>query len=320
MKKRVLVIGAGNLGRRHIQSLKLSKNDLEVFVVDTSIEALSQAKDAVEQAQITIPVHYLTKLEDVSKNIDVAIVATTASTRLETLKWLIEKGVSNIILEKIAFNSLHDIDEAAELVSAVEANIWVNCPRRLYPIYQLLREELKGATFKKFQVKGNDFGMGCNGIHFIDLLAYLIEDSNYQLSSKKITDVVESKRVGYIELFGVLSGSFTSGCELLLECEKGSGNPSFDLLLEMEQGILRVDELAGKATLDMDDSSKTIKFNMPYQSELTGPLIDKIILDGECGLTGFETSLTLHRIFISATYKAYAKRFGENEKRFVPLT
>ena len=138
MKKYILVIGAGNLGRRHIQSLKLSTHDLEVYVVDTSKEALSQVKEAVEQVQMTTNVRYFTQLEDVPNKIDVAIVATTANSRLLILRELIGKGARNIILEKIAFNSLQDIAEATKLVSsAVETKVWVNCPRRLYPIYQL---------------------------------------------------------------------------------------------------------------------------------------------------------------------------------------
>jgi predicted dehydrogenase len=321
MKKYILVIGAGNLGRRHIQSLKLSTHELEVYVVDTSKEALSQVKEAVEQVQMTTRVRYFTQLEDVPNKIDVAIVATTANSRLLILRALIDKGVNNIILEKIAFNSLQDIAEATELVSsAVETKVWVNCPRRLYPIYQLLKKELKGEVFKRFHVKGSNYGMGCNGIHFIDLLAFLIGESNYQLSSKKITRVEESKRDGYIELFGILDGSFASGCELVLECRKDDGNPDFRLCFEMEKGMLTINELAGEAVLEMRGASKTIEFNMPYQSELTGPLVDQILLNGECGLTVFEESIKLHKVFIATTYLAYAEKFGKNKKSFIPLT
>lgn len=321
MNRNILVVGAGNLGRRHLQSLKLSQNKLEVHVIDSSEEALSLAKEAVEQAKMTIPISYFSNIEAVPGLIDVAIVATTASSRLAILRTLIKRGVNNIILEKIAFNSLKDIDEAVELVSTTtETKIWVNCPRRLYPVYQLLKKELTGANFKQFSVRGNNFGMGCNGIHFIDLLAFLIGDSNYQLSSKKITDVEESKRAGYIELFGILEGSFKSGCKLVLECGKDSGKPEFDLCLEMEQGKLTIDELAGEAVLELAGLSKTFEFNMPYQSELTGPLVDKILLDSECGLTVFEESMALHQVFIAAAYRAYAAQFGENEKKFIPLT
>lgn len=290
MNKSVLIVGAGNLGRRHLQSLKLSKNLLEVYVVDSSDTALSLAKEAVEQVEMKMPVSYYSSLDVVQKlNIDVAIVATTANSRLAILKTLIDNGVKNIVLEKIAFNSLQDIDDALELVSESEnTKIWVNCPRRLYPFYQSLKTKLKDATFKRFSVKGNNFGMACNGIHFIDALAYLIGDSNYQLSSKKITNVEESKRDGYIELFGTLEGEFESGCKLELECGKDGEKAEFQLSLEMENGVLEINELLGEAQLITDGSTKKIEFNMPYQSELTGPLVDRILLDGICELTGFK--------------------------------
>jgi predicted dehydrogenase len=322
MNKSILIVGAGNLGRRHLQSLKLSQNPLEVYVVDSSDAALSLAKEAVEQAEMKIPVSYFSNLDVVQKlNIDVGIVATTASSRLPILKTLIENDIKNIVLEKIVFNSLQDIDDALLLTSeAKNTKIWVNCPRRLYPVYQQLKKDIKGSVFKRFSVKGNNFGMGCNGIHFIDLLAYLIDDSKYQFSSEKITDVEESKRADYVELFGIMDGYFESGCQLELECGKNSEKPEFEISLEMEDGSLNIRELTGEAVLNKSGSTSTLDFNMPYQSELTGPLIDQILQEGTCGLTSFNESMALHRPFIAASYKPYATRFGENDKKLVPLT
>ncbi len=321
MKRNIVVVGAGNLGRRHLQGLKISQNELEIFVVDSSDEALSLAKNAVDEVGLDVPVSYFNSLEMLPDNIDVAIVATTANSRLKILRTLIKKDVKNVVLEKIAFNSLQDIDEAMEISSAsINTKIWVNCPRRLYPVYQLLKAELKNATFKRFFVKGSNFGMGCNGIHFIDLLAFMLGDSNYKLSSEKIIDVAESKRSGYVELFGAMEGYFESGCKLVLECKRNSEKPEYEFRLDMDQGTLTVNEMAGEAVLETSGSSRIIKVNMPYQSELTGPLVDQILLKGECGLTSFKESMSLHRSFIATAYEAYAARFGENEKKFVPLT
>jgi len=321
MEKKILIVGVGNLGRRHLHSLKSSQNNLDIYVVDSSKDAIYLASKVVAEAGINMPVSYLNSLELAPEQIDVAIVATTANSRLAIMNVLLQKGVKNIVLEKIAFNSLQDISEAIKLTSIYQGtNVWVNCPRRLYPIYKQLKLELASSKFKRFSVKGNNYGLGCNGIHFIDLLAYLIGDSHYELSAERINSVEESKRAGYIELFGRLEGRFESGCELILECGKSGQVAEFEFLLEFGNGFLKVNELAGEAILEIEGKSRNIKFRMPYQSELTGPLVDDILAGNSCSLTDFNESMMLHHSFISAAYKAYAIRFGDNKKQSVPLT
>ena len=307
--------------KRQIQSLELSQEKLDIIVVDLSEEALLNAKKLLAKENVTNKIIYTNSIASVDRPIDIAIVATTANSRLAILKELLTQGVKKIILEKIVFNSLCDIDDARELISVnTEAKIWVNCPRRLYPIYQRLKKELMGETFKKFTVKGDNYGMGCNGIHFIDLVAYLIGDSNYQLSSKRIVGVHESKREGYVELVGGLDGAFESGCQLEMLCGTEGDKAELELCFILEQGTLIVNEQAGEALLKRGDSSEIIEFNVPYQSELTGPLVDRIFSEGFCELTTIEESMTLHYPFISAAYEAYAGRFGVNNKKFIPLT
>lgn len=314
-------MGAGNLGRRHIQSLELSQQKLEIVVVDLSEEALSTAKELLEKEAISNKVSYVSSIALVEGVIDLAIVATTANSRLAIFEELLAQNVKNIILEKIVFNSLADLDEAQKLISSnKEAKIWVNCPRRLYPIYQRLKKELAGETFKKFTVKGNNFGMGCNGIHFIDLIAYFIGDNNYQLSSKRIVEVPESKRKGYVELVGALDGSFEAGCQIEMLCGNEGDNVELELSFILDNGSLLVNEQAGQAVLRRGARSETIDFNVPYQSELTGPLVDCIFSEGSCELTALEDSIALHYPFISAAYEAYSKRFSANDKRFIPIT
>ncbi|MDI3323040.1 Gfo/Idh/MocA family oxidoreductase [Pontibacterium granulatum] len=318
--KRIVVVGAGNLGRRHMQSLGLSEYNLEIFMVDASEEALQLARELYEQSDIGFPIHYMTSLENVVDGADAAIVATTANPRLKILDTLIQKGTKNIVLEKVAFNSVSDIDDAYKLVNDTDIKVWVNCPRRLYPIYQQLKERLAGNTFKRFSLSGDHYGMACNGIHFIDLLAYLIDDSDYQIDATGVSAIEESKRSGYVEFFGSLKGKFSQGCEWVLTCGSQGERPQFEYSLEMAEGQLLVNEQKGKAELRLADQVTEIEFTNPYQSELSGPLVDQILGTGECLLTSFDESIALHRPFIAASYELYAKHAGENERQMVPIT
>jgi len=320
VKKSVLVVGAGNLGRRHLQSLALCKQDIEISVVDSSREALGFAKSAVEQIGLAGEIRFLDSLSDLQEGIDLAVVATTARGRLDILVRLLELGVKDIVLEKVAFNSMVDIASARELLRGKHVRIWVNCPRRLYPIYKELKVKLAGEQFKSFEVSGNRFGMACNGIHFIDLLAYLIGENTYEISAAGVNQIIESKRSGYVEFYGQMVGNFASGCEIKLTCGTEGRNAAFAIHMEMTNGSLDINELEGRVSLVLAGKKEVIDFKSPYQSELTGPLVDSILTGRACDLASFEESMDLHSPFIQAAYDAYSAKYGENEKKYVPLT
>jgi len=320
VKKTVLIVGAGNLGRRHLQSLALCKQDIAISVVDPSTESLNLAKEVVEQSGLAGGASFHGSLDELHDEIDLVVVATTASGRLDILARLLDQGVKHFVLEKVAFNSMADINAARELLHDKHVGVWVNCPRRLYPVYKELKAKLADEQFKSFEVSGNRFGMACNGIHFIDLLAYLIDESTYEISAAGVDLIVESKRSGYVEFFGQMAGNFTSGCEVKLTCGNEDSDTGFDIHIELANGSLTINEINGSALLALEGKKEVIDFKSPYQSELTGPLVDAILTGQTCDLTSFRESMDLHAPFIQAAYNAYSAVFGENEKTYVPLT
>ncbi len=61
-------------------------------------------------------------------------------------------------------------------------------------------------------------------------------------------------------------------------------------------------------------------FRSPYQSELTGPMVDGILSEGYCALPRFGESVDLHEPFIKAVYSVFSDLTGENPRQFVPIT
>jgi predicted dehydrogenase len=316
----VAVIGAGLLGRRHLQSLDLCEKNIKISVVDTAVVSLEFAKNDLSNTKAAQNVEYYHSIEDVTDNIDLAIVATTAKVRLSVLKALLIKKVKNIILEKVAFNSLSEIELAQKIVKGSNVNIWVNCPRRLYPIYQELKVILKKYTAINYSIKGSDYGLACNGIHYIDFFSYLENCDDYAFKRSNITEMTESKRDGYIECFGDLIGEFSSGCGFQLECKNNGVKPEYKIIIELDEGSIEIDEIRGCMSIDIGGEIETRTFTMPYQSELTGPLVDTVIDTSQCELTGFYESMKIHVPFVREAYNEYAKIYGSNEKMFVPIT
>lgn len=319
-KVRVAVIGAGLLGRRHLQSLNLCKNDIKVSVVDLSKVSLEQAENDLLNTRLAGLVEYHQNIEELDENLDLVIVATTAKGRLEVLQALIKKGVKRILLEKVAFNSVYDIGQAKDLIQGEGLGLWVNCPRRLYPIYKDLKTRLQGRKITNFSISGSDYGLACNGIHYIDLFSYIADCDEYSFDLSRVSEIVESKRNGYLEYFGELAGEFSNGSKFELNCISCNGSAQYTIKIFFAGGSVDIDEVSGVLTIDIDGDTEVIKFRLPYQSELTGPLLDEIIDTGTCELTGFVESMRIHTPFIKMAYDEYAKVYGFNEKMYAPIT
>lgn len=320
----ILLVGAGNLGRRHLQSLKLCQNKLRIFVVEPYDEALALAKSAYSIAESSTLEHiieFYRDIDDISDEIDIAIVATPANGRLGLLKKILQLGVKDLVLEKIAFNSVADIDEAGSLVDHYQVRAWINCPRRLNPYYQKLRRTLSSDPITKFEVEGQNFGLACNAIHFLDLCAFLSRTSSYQLDLAGIQKVVPSKRDQYIEFFGDASGIFENGAKFKITCNDLNSGVKFVIKISTENVQYRIDEISGLVEIvDEKASTREEVFRQPFQSELTGPLVDEIIQYQRCGLTDFNESMNLHRPFIEAAYEVYASKHMDNSHKVVPIT
>lgn len=321
----VALIGAGNLGRRHLQSLKTCMHDIDIIVVDPSQESLQLAKESYDEISIIggkKTSNYFSSLDQYEGSVNLSIVATTANGRLDILKTLILRGVRDVVLEKIAFNSEIDIDEAEKQVKEYGLRAWVNCPRRMNPFYKNLAAELNGESIHQFCVLGSNYGMACNAIHFLDLFAFLSSHQGYEINLSGVDSVVSSKRNGYIEFFGQITGKFTEGPEFKLSCDNSAEVISFDVEIETENKFVVVNEI-GRAVTVLDkrsNESKQLEFRQPYQSELTGPLIDKIIETGTSELTNFDESMQLHKPFIKAAYELYASKYEGNTHKMVPIT
>lgn len=321
----VLMVGAGNLGRRHLQSLKNCENDLKIHVVEPYAQALELAESTYGAAELKggdKQVGFYNSMDQVPSEIDVAVVATPATGRLEILDAVLSKGTQYVVLEKIAFNSDDDIERAKRLIEEKVKGAWVNCPRRMNPFYQALKERLRLEKIKQFEVVGENFGMACNAIHFIDLFSYLGGEKDYSISLEAVDQVLPSKREGYIEFFGQISGEFVEGGQFRLACLPSDSGVSFKVRVETTDHQYLIDEVNRRVEITNCHNAKREEcdFRQPFQSELTGPLVDDILRIQSCALTGFDESMALHKPFINAAYNVFATSCGENEEKRVPIT
>jgi predicted dehydrogenase len=324
--KRIALIGTGQLGSRHLQALA----KLDIPVVLEVVDPNNRSLEIARARYLQIPensnvrgIRFLSALDELESDLDLCIIATNADVRFKVLQELLfKKHVSCVILEKIAFQSHQQFEEARNLLLQKDVSCWVNCPRRLFPIYEDMRKRLADDEEIECRVSGGDWGLACNGIHFIDLLAFLAGDSSYQLDGSRLDRRIwPSKRPGFIEVTGELTGTFSGGSRIELKSIAGSNEP---LIISMTTSQLKVviDENRGSAIMatsknNWKEDSHT--FKVPFQSEITHQVAKEILELGTCKLTSFDESYQLHSPFLE-TLKRHLETVEQRRWACCPIT
>lgn len=309
----ILIVGAGQLGSRHLQASASIELPVEISVVDPSQESLNIAQERLKQIDRSSSVSnvaFYNKLSSLdNKNVDICVLATNAQHRLAVLKELLSCcGVSNLILEKILFQSVKQMGVATELLSLNSVNAWVNCPRRMFPLYNTLKNKLGTEGFVNVKVTGNDWGLACNAIHFIDLWSFLSGRQDYDLDLSKLkSNIVNSKRKGFKEVEGSIVGRGGRSA-FLLTCNIENRAASFEVEISSENFIIQVNEIEGKCrVVELAIESEHIEFSRPLQSQLTQQIVSEILKKNSCGLTQYNESVLLHAPYLSAMLSFFNK-------------
>jgi len=313
----VVVVGVGNIGMRHLQGLTKCAVPVSLYGVDP----LSQSITAARQALADIPhdIEFLSSLEDLPTTIDLAIIATNSEVRLAVLEQLVSHAsIHYLLLEKVLFQSAKDFARCRELLKEEKAEAYVNCPRRLYDLYQSIAAWIGDAEVDLLTVTGGRWGLACNGIHFVDLFGYLTGRQPDAYSVVLDSEIQSSKRSGFIEFTGSIHASACSS--KLIMTATDSDNPKVDISLYAGSKSCFVDEVAGVAHLfDDREPSGDISFPVPYQSELTSGVADGLLRGEGCSLTDFDTSVALHLPFIEALLD-HCRRQGNTDMNRLPIT
>lgn len=311
MKKTLAIIGAGQLGSRHLQSLALLDKELfEIFVFDTQQSSLEVARqrysDVSKENSPAISVS--DNFNDIPKSLYAVIVATGSVVRRKVVENLIQQSeIEFLILEKFLFTTLEDYAVIGALLEEKKIKTYVNTPRRTFDFYRAIASVL---TFPcQVEVAGSQWGLGCNAIHFLDLFYYLNQSTAIEVISNMDKEIIPSKREGYIEF----TGSFIVKDEKNNTCQITSfkeGNLPVIITITDSKGKWTIHEGAGELIYFGAENGKysyqkeTIK--LPFQSESTSKIIMDILATGDCKITPYKDSSYLHKELLTKYLEQYS--------------
>lgn len=314
----VLICGAGQLGSRYLQGLAKCHRPLRIFVQDNSRESLERAQIRWNEVSSTGPRHevsYLTSLESLPRRIDLVIVATTADCRPQVVSEIAKHAdVRFWILEKVLAQSLTGLDEIVSSLGC-GSNAWVNTPRRMMPWHQEIKASLDLGRPLHLHVRGGAWGLACNAVHYLDLIAWWTGESLQTVTTARLRPQwFESKRPGNWEISGILEAGFSGGARAVLEA--GEGTESAQLEVTDGRHTWLINEPAGMASRS---DGFEVRGKLAYQSEMTAAMVETIIEGGGCALPGLRESVELHRVFIESMLDHW-KRVVDPEAVALPIT
>jgi hypothetical protein len=314
----ILLVGAGQIGSRHLQALALLNSEATIDVIDPSENSQKIAKTRFEEIKNpnqAIILNFYTSSTQIQAYYDVVLITTDARPRLKILEDLVQKTkIKYLVLEKFLFIKLADYAIAESIIKKHRITTFVNTARRTYDHYLALSEIFKGSTHLHFRVSGSNWGLGCNGIHFVDLFAMLTQSTNLKLQTHLIDDeILESKRNSYIEFTGTLTG-YDDRQNSLEISSYSSGNAPVQVEISNQTHRVIIRESANNYAISSSETnwqSQEVSFKPKFQSELTNQVVEDLIKTDTCQLTNYTESSHLHQLFLKAFLDFYNERLTE---------
>jgi predicted dehydrogenase len=312
----VALYGVGGIGIRHLQGLARLGSQVSVVGIDTNTERVAIA--AAEWASTRTVGRFTSEPADATEA-QGAILATPARGRLDLVRQVLATGRLHwLILEKVVFQSASDFALAEADLQRAGTTAFVNCPRRLWPIYRVLQKYIVNRKLEEITIVGRDWGLACNGIHFLDLFQLLSGEQSPAIESTDLHSIIPAKRAGYHEVLGRVVFRARSGARIALSASP-DGPEQLRVGVRLDDALLTIDEGAGTI---VDSEGLNIVEPLgraPYQSELTGDVVSRLIRCGTCDLASLSESGAAHEVYLAALGDFFTRQ-GIDVSGGVPIT
>ncbi|KAF0135228.1 MAG: hypothetical protein FD145_54 [Candidatus Saganbacteria bacterium] len=300
MKTNIILIGTGNIGKRHLQAISNLSSVDRITCYDTAEDALASVPEFCKSNNLNInnlvfSSDYGVLLQSISDN-TVVIIATTAKGRGKLLEDVIRKAPLAIIAEKPLCQTLEEYEAIMKLSKTWNVPVYINFARHMFSFYRDIHTTMKDAQHKSLNAVFPD-GMGCIGIHMFELMTWLLSPKTYKIIHSSVEGVFKTKRKGYSDIYGSLvillddthlCSFTTSNKEKVFSIEISSGRKEYkiyeasqkmiisDILNNVnihEVEILYVSQMTDKIVSDILEKRKTNKLPDVFQSYLAHKIL-----------------------------------------------
>ena len=313
---KVLIIGAGRMGIRHLQGALQVSEVISVMVLDIKQEALDIAKDTVENNP---KVKYCLLDNFNPETFDVCIIASTAGNRKFLCELAARCNCKNVMIEKPLGQSYAEVEELVSYLDTRPYTTAVNLNMRLYQPVRKLKSDL--ALISQLQGEKNitlntgTLGIGCNGIHYLDFIYFILDANRAEIAAAEVDDTLipSGRGPGFCDFGGwavikYYRDDLLLGTALFSMSAKSTVFGGWEIVAPF--GRISIDEIAQKriTSLRKGDSSMPMNryaadylspeeepFIAPFLGDLTAEWI-KGLINGINLLPKIKESLKVHQL------------------------
>lgn len=309
----VLVVGSGNIGRRHIQALSSSQLISEICIVEPSSKATKESISLIKKTLTNknININYFQSMDEINpnKNFLLAVISTNSYERLKILRRLIKFNILNFLLEKILFPCSTDLLLAKNFLSKADKAVFVNyCYRFKFPFEEIKLNCIE-EKFKMSVILGNT-GLITNIPHWIDIFSLLASENIISFKLNKNCKIFESKRgKPYYDIFGSGYCKTRSGNEFVIKTKKDNELP----IIKIESGNSKI-LIKERNKVDMK-SDEVLYFSSPLVSLTTKYFLNDLINKKQI-LPKFSEIFENEKVFLNGV-KLFTEKVNNNQEMLI---
>lgn len=325
MSYRILIIGCGQIGSRHLQAVASLPQVREIEVVDPRPDGLALGQERLGEIpdhQPSIKFRWLTRPEEASPGGDLCIVATQAEGRLALVEQAAALGYRAFLVEKLVTQSVSEYERLRTFVQARGLSAWVNLKTRAYPIYKYVKARLEPGRPILYSSVGGNHGLATNGVHAADLFIFLTGADCIESAGARIDPILHHTKRGQYDLSGTLHGHSASGSHFTLSYACDHAQSVLDVLVTGRYRWV-VDNMKRQAFEGVATDSWDLR-PIPFEgnllvSHMTEGFAADILRYGRCELPTLAQSFPAHRFILSELLPVFNQLLGKEDDR-CPVT
>ncbi|MFQ6026874.1 MAG: hypothetical protein ACE5Q6_05085 [Dehalococcoidia bacterium] len=327
-KYRVLIVGCGQLGSRHLQAVASLPLVREVELVDPRPEGLELGRERLAQIsnlQPSITFRWLSSLEEATPSGDLCIVATQADIRCQVVHQVVDQlKYSNFLLEKLVAQSTSEYLGLLQFSQENSLRVWVNCKARAHFSHQRAKSKLDPAEPITFSHIGGNHGLANNGIHAADLFVFYDGTDHIEAAGANIDPILHSTKRGsdIYDLSGTLYGSSEKGSPFILSFAASHTGPAhFSITSPRYRAFIDdMSKLFYESTLENDWAWRQVPFDANLMvSHMTRSFAADILQLGTCELPTLEECFPAHQYILNSLRPCFNQLLSTKDER-CPVT
>ena len=272
---KILLVGCGNIGYRHLEGLLNTDLSLNITVIEISQLTIKEQIKKIKQKKFkNKKINFSNNFSIRRLKFDLVICATTAYKRFDLIKKLVNRfNFSKILIEKLAFQNVNDFENALQLFKKNEIQCWVNCPRREFKLFKKIKRQNKNINRLSIDVSGDKWNMASNSIHIFDLF-YFFVNTPVNFTQKKINlKKIPSKHHNFFELTGKFKIYNKKYSISMSDQRKKRG---FTIKIKTPKTKYYIDENKKFVKVSANNKIFFKKITIPLQSQTTKSFIKRI--------------------------------------------